>query len=108
MTDGEDNPQRCPWHGEVCVCGGALDPSVDPHRGRFAKWQAIDGKAPLHCEAFIPLYMVPAYLRPQTISDELKRRYERWVKDGMHPEAADDNETVYSITDAGLAYVDEA
>lgn len=74
---------RCPWYGEECRCDAVLDPARDPHRGRWANWMRIDGRAPPHCEVHIPLYMVPAYLKPQVVSDELKARYERWVQDGM-------------------------
>jgi hypothetical protein len=66
---------RCPWYGEECKCGGAatLNPSVDPHRGRFAPWMTINGKCPSGCEAHIPLYMV-GMCRGQ-VSDEKWREY---------------------------------
>lgn len=69
---------RCPWYGEECRCDAVLDPKVDPHRGRFAKWQTINGKCPPGCEVHIPTYMVGAY-RGQ-VSDAKWREYEEMLK----------------------------
>jgi len=82
---------RCPWHGSPCDCDGELDPAIDPHRGRFAKWQAINGRAPPYCEDRIPLDMVPMYLRPQQVSDAKVAAYQEWIKSGMR--AGDEGET---------------
>ena len=74
----------CPWFGEECRCDAALDPAVDPHRGRFARWQTIGGKCPPGCEAHIPIEMVGMY-RGQ-VSDEKWKEYEATLKSGKQKE----------------------
>jgi hypothetical protein len=84
---------RCPWHGSECVCDGKLDPNIDPHRGRWAKWMTIDGMIPPHCEAHIPTWMVGAYL--SRVSPEKRKEYEDMVKATAKvkpPDDADDDE----------------
>lgn len=73
----------CPWYGTECKCDAVLDPSLDPHRGRFAKWMLIDGKIPAHCEVHIPLEIVAAYVVPPAkVSAELAARYQKWHEAG--------------------------
>jgi hypothetical protein len=72
---------RCPWYGEECRCGGVTAlTSADPHRGRFAPWQTIDGKCPPGCEAHVPLEVVGAY-RGQ-VSDAKWAEYEAMLRQG--------------------------